>query len=98
MTFKLLEMSRKMSLVKFLLIKKNDTNQFYAVKVIKYSIGKAIFKQMINHEVSIIIRIQNPTLTKFCGYLLEDFKSKQNVTIFMEYLEKGTLSDYLKST
>lgn len=50
---------------------------------------------MINREISIMIRIQHPTIIKFFGYSLEDFTGNNNVTILMELSINGSLSDYL---
>ena len=78
------------------LIKKKGTNDLYAAKSILYNGEEVNYKLMINREISIMMRIAHPTLIKFIGYSLEDFDAKKNVTILMEYFEKGSLSSYLQ--
>ena len=78
------------------LVRDKVSRQKYAAKVILYSSKEESYKKMINNEISIMIRIRHPTLISFFGYSLEDFEGKKNVTILMEYLEKGSLAEYIK--
>lgn len=76
-------------------IKENKTNQLYAAKVIKYSGEEDDYKKMINREITIMVYIKHPTIIKFYGYSLTDFRGDKNVTIIMELFKNGSLSDCL---
>ena len=80
------------------LIRKKNTNEYYAAKIIKYFNEETTYKLMINREISIMMRITHSTLIRFIGYSLEDFEGNNNVTIIMEYHEKGSLSKYLQDS
>lgn len=71
------------------------TNQRYAAKVL-FSTDSSESKKMINREVKIMIRVSNPTLIRFHFYSPTDFSGNYNVTLFMDLLECGSLSDVLR--
>lgn len=77
-------------------VQDQTTGKFYAAKVIDYNKEKEEYKKMINQEISIMIRIQHPTIIKFYGYSLIDFDGNQNVTIIMELLTNSSLFEYLE--
>ncbi|KAK8839529.1 hypothetical protein M9Y10_031888 [Tritrichomonas musculus] len=71
------------------------TNKILAAKVLHTKLDENQYKKMINQEIGIMIRCKHPTIIKFYGFSSKDFVDQQNVTIFMEFAEKGSLADYL---
>lgn len=73
-----------------------NTGQKTAAKVINTIPNESQHKTMINREIGIMIRCKHPTIVKFVGYSFKDLFDQKNVTIFMEFAEKGTLADALE--
>lgn len=71
------------------------TKQLYAAKVLQRYGREEEYKNMVNREISIMIRVQHPTLVKFYGYSLTDIYGEPNATIIIEYSENGSLSEYI---
>ncbi|KAK8871756.1 hypothetical protein M9Y10_007496 [Tritrichomonas musculus] len=71
------------------------TDEICAAKVILTHKDEAQYKKMINREIGIMVRSKHPTIVRFIGYSPQDFKGKNNVTIFMELSKKGSLADFL---
>ena len=42
------------------------------------------------------MKVQHPTIIHFEGFSFQDFQGYDNITIFIDYMEKGTLSDILE--
>ena len=77
-------------------VQNKTTGVFSAAKVINKHRDESQYKLMINREIGIMIRCQHPTIINFFGYSLKDFSDQNNVTIFMQLAEKGSLSDVLQ--
>ena len=75
-------------------VKNIKTNETYAAKVIHYS-NDDQYKETINREIGIMMRVVHPTLIGFQGFSLVDFNGIPNITILMDYIELGSLSDVL---
>lgn len=52
-------------------------------------------KLFISREVRILIEIQHSTIINFRGFSYTDFDHKNNITIFMEYMENGSLFEMI---
>ena len=72
------------------------TNETTAAKVINLKEGDENSKIMINREIGIMARCKHPTIVKFKGFSLNDFHNEKNITIFMEYMAKGSLTSFLQ--
>lgn len=81
------------------LVKNKATNVNYAAKVNLIPEQTAIksSKQIVSREVKILIQIQHPTIIQFRGFSFKDFSGINNLTIFMEYMERGSLESLLSS-
>ena len=77
-------------------VKKLETNEIYAAKVITAQKDESKYKKMISREIGIMIRCQHSTIVRFYGYSLKDFYNQNNVTIFMEFLKKDSLASLLQ--
>lgn len=53
-------------------------------------------KKSINEEVQIIQQLNHPTIIKFFGYSLTDFKGENKFTLISEYATNGSLREILK--
>ena len=51
--------------------------------------------KFISREIGILVRVQAPTIIRFSGFSLKDFHGGDNVTILMEYKEKGSLKQLI---
>lgn len=78
------------------LVENKNTGVKAAAKVISVDKNESQYKLMVNREIRIMIRYQHPSIIKFYGYSIKDFDDQDNVTIFMEYAEKGSLEDILQ--
>ncbi|KAK8835133.1 hypothetical protein M9Y10_025495 [Tritrichomonas musculus] len=77
-------------------VKDKNTSKEYAAKVIPYKGEESQYRQMINREIGILMRVQHPTIIKFYGYSLHDFNNNKNVTIIMQLAANGSLSAAIK--
>ena len=66
-------------------VKNIKTNETYAAKVIHYS-NDDQYKETINREIGIMMRVVHPTLIGFQGFSLVDFNGIPNITILMDYI------------
>lgn len=51
---------------------------------------------MISREVGILIKVKHPTIIRFQGFSSRDFKGEKNITILMDFMKSGSLSDLLE--
>lgn len=53
-------------------------------------------RKFVLRELNILMKVQHPTIIHFEGFSFQDFQGYDNITIFIDYMEKGTLSDILE--
>lgn len=53
-------------------------------------------KRYIFREIDILIFAHHPTIIQFKGFSYTDFNKEENITILMEYMEKGSLQKYIE--
>ena len=75
-------------------VEEKKTAEHYAAKIIITGSSRQD-SEMVNREVQILMRIQNPTLLGFRGFSTTDFSGNKNITIFMDLVENGTLEEVL---
>lgn len=79
-------------------VENEDTKQILAAKTLKdHRIGDK-YDRMAQREIEVMIKCKHPTIIKFYGYSLKDFHDENNVTIFMELAENGSLADLIKKS
>lgn len=78
------------------LVENKQTKELLAAKTSKMEYEEA-YPLYIAREISILIRIQHPTIIKFRGYSNVDFNGNKQTTFLMDYLKRGSLSDLLKN-
>lgn len=80
------------------LIENRTTKERFVAKFINntepVNSKNSIFKQALN-EVSVLLRIQVPTIIRFYGFALKDFKGNSNIAIIMEYKKQATLQQLI---
>lgn len=69
------------------------TNKMLAALV---RIGGEDQKDLINKEIQIIEELNHPTIIKFFGYSLTDFKGDHNFTLVLEYAKNNSLYEALE--
>ena len=78
-------------------VQNKKTYKYFAAKVMKKmdddDYDKRYIKKAISREISIMQKLQHPTIIKFIGYSLKDFNGNRNVTIFMSLATNGSLAD-----
>ena len=52
----------------------------------------------ISREINIISKLNHPSILKFIGFSLYDFKNKSRPVIITEYASKGALSEYIQGS
>ena len=52
----------------------------------------------ISREINIISKLNHPSILKFIGFILYDFKNKSRPVIITEYASKGALSEYIQES
>ena len=79
------------------LVRDKNTGKQYAAKtnLIDAGISLRRGKQLISREVGILIRVKHPTIICFKGYSPIDFDGKRNITILMDYMKGGSLSELI---
>ena len=82
----------------FFSVENIKTGQILAAKVINLNLDDPKSRLMIKREIEIMIRYQPPTIIQFQGYSLNEFNNQDNVTIFMDLAEKGSLAEILQKT
>ena len=80
------------------LVRNKNTKKKFAAKTNLINTGMSIRqgRQIISREVGILIRVKHPTIISFRGYSTRDFTGNQNITILMDYMKGGSLSDLIK--
>ena len=79
-------------------VQDQNTGEIYAAKVLNNHESSERYKKMVNREISIMIRLQHPTIIKLIGYSLTDFKDSDNVTMIMQFSKKGSLSELISNS
>ncbi|KAK8870877.1 hypothetical protein M9Y10_008775 [Tritrichomonas musculus] len=79
------------------LVENIKTNERYAAKVNLIDNGESTVnrKLFVSREVQILMRIQHPTVIQFQGFSFTDFNNNENITIFMNYMQNGSLADLI---
>ena len=67
------------------------TGKYFAAKVINRNIDKAEYHKRTNNEISILEKINHPTIIKFIGYSKKDFDGNDNITLILELQEQSLL-------
>ena len=79
------------------LVENKTTHEKYAAKVnLQSSDSMSEQAKFITREISILIRLQGPTIIPFHGFSLTDFGGYPNVTILMKYIENGSLKHLIE--
>lgn len=78
-------------------VQNTKTGEKLAAKVITKNDEEDKYKEMVNNEIQILLRSNHPTIVKFIGYSFKDFFNQQNVIIFTELAQKGSLEKYLSN-
>ena len=88
---------KKLNKGKFGIVKKakrlKDDKEF-AIKSIIGS-NDPQYKIHILREIKILIQVQHPTIIRFYGFSYRDCEHKNNITIFLEFMENGSLEKYI---
>lgn len=76
------------------LVRHKISGEKYAAKtnIIKV---KSDNNDVISREVSILMRVQHPTIIKLRGVSENDFEGNNNLTFLMDYMSNGSLSELL---
>lgn len=77
------------------LVLNKKTKKEYAAKTNLIQAGSQN-KLFVSREVRILIKIQHPTIIQFRGFSYQDFNGNDNVTILMDYMKFGSLSDLIE--
>lgn len=78
------------------LVQNVENGQIYAAKYICCN-NKDLYKKIIDQYIEMMIYLKHPTLIDFVGYSLKDFQNENNILIFMELAENGSLLDLNES-
>lgn len=73
-------------------VKNKSSGEYYAAKVC--NINKE-YDNLVYREIYILITTKQETIIKFIGFSLTDFEGNNNITIIMEFAEKGSLKKLL---
>lgn len=78
-------------------VKHKDTNQIYAAKISINKLEAYSEQELLNmsREVSIISKINHPSVLKFIGFNTKSFNKKSKPVIITEYALNGSLSDFI---
>lgn len=81
-------------------VKDKSTGLTYAAKVSISSIDELAAEEekfgYLLREINIISKLDHPSILKYVGYSIDDFKSKKRPCIITEFLSNGTLKDIIK--
>lgn len=81
---------------KIYLIRHKITKKIYIAKIIERNDLYEDYDEMAKSEIINTILNQHQTVVKLYGYSLTDFEGNKNVTMILNYYEKGSLFDYTK--
>lgn len=87
------------SFYKTALVKEKKSDEIYAVKVSIEEIDFSTNDQLVNlsREVTIISKLNHPSVLKFKGFSPTDFKKRPRPVIITEYAPNGSLEDLILS-
>lgn len=79
-------------------VKDNKTGNIYAAKISKIYLTQCNDDEVknIEREISIISKLNHPSIIKFIGYTPFNFNKKSKPTIITEFLSNGSLEDIIK--
>ena len=77
-------------------IQKQNTDQFYAAKVINCDRGEAQIQKTIDLLFGPLVRLNHPTIIKYYGYSLKDFDGKDNITLIMDLVKNDSLANFIE--
>lgn len=67
----------------------------FACKTISCDDDEKKCKMIIDREINILINVNHPTIIKFYGFSFKDTNDDNNISIIMEFAEKGSLATNL---
>ena len=85
---------RKNDFSEFNIVEEKETGKKYASKTILI-IAEVLSTKLIINEITVLIQIQHPTLIKLHGFYFQDLQGDNTVTILTEYMENGSITDFL---
>lgn len=77
------------------LVKSRKTEKEFITKTNLVQI-KSQHPQLISREINILFQIQNPSIIQYHGFSFHDFNGNANITVFMDYMRNGSLTNLLK--
>lgn len=82
---------------KVFLVKEKSTQNIFAAKINKISIGDCDYIHInnISKEISILSQLDNPSILKFIGYSQNNFKNKPKPTIITEFSKNQSLDEII---
>ena len=76
-------------------VRNKNTGKRYAAKT-SYREMTSQERKFVLRELNILMKVQHPTIIQFEGISYNDFQGNDNLTIFMDYMENGALSDLIE--
>lgn len=77
-------------------VREKRTKKYFIAKTLEFTgCDDETKEKNINHEIEIIMSVNNPTLIKIYGFSRFSFQNRPNVTLIMDRYEKGSLHDVL---
>lgn len=76
-------------------VEEKKTGEKYAAKTSLYG-AKGDEFVFVLREINILLHFQHETVVKFHGVSYKDFNGEDNITIFMKFMENGSLANLLK--
>lgn len=74
-------------------VQEKESKEFYALKYLDLESNE---EKNIYREIEIMIGVNHPTITKCFGYLMKNFRNEEQLSILIEYEEKGSLDKILE--
>lgn len=79
-----------------ILVEHKKTHERFAAKINDPRPSEDITSEkVIVSEISILVRVQAPTIIRLIGFSLKDFYNNNNFTLLMEYKSNGSLKDLI---
>ena len=78
------------------LVQNKKNGKYYAAKTNLHQITKQNMIY-ISREIRVLIEVQHPTIIQFRGFSYIDFYNLNNITILMDYMQKGSLADLIEN-
>ena len=77
-------------------VREKRTNKYFVAKTLEFAgCDDGTKEKNINHEIEILMSVNNPTLIKIYGFSRFSFQNSPNITLIMDRYEKGSLHDVL---